>query len=137
MSRNCSYCQKPLKNVEEYIVMHDKCFERYKTEDKTPDSYILMMGKYKGLRFSDVEKKHKKYIEWCLGQDAEDDSPMHFFQTYVKKFRKEEEEAKNKDKKKKKKQPEHRKSSESDSDIEISKPKKEKEKVDSESEDDL
>ena len=88
----CCFCNKKMKNEEEWRIIHKLCFDRYKDVQKTPETYIFMTGKYKGKTYAYVAENHKKYIKWIIDQDFKDDSPMHFIKGYCKKFTKEEHE---------------------------------------------
>lgn len=93
MAKICCYCEKKIKNEEEgWRIMHERCFDKYKSETKTPENYIFMIGKHKGKRFDAVKRDNPKYINWVLDQSPADDTPMAFLQNYCKKFMKDEHE---------------------------------------------
>ena len=86
--RKCCFCEKSLKNVDEKYLMHDDCFNEYKTLEKTPENLIVMSGKYRGMKYEEIKKKHSKYLSWIEKTDFEDDSPMSFLKMYHLKFNK-------------------------------------------------
>ena len=88
--KKCCRCQKEMKSVESWVVICKKCFDKYKTQEKTANNYVVLTGKHAGKSYLQLKENHAKYIVWVLEADFKEDSPMAWVQHHFIKFQKEE-----------------------------------------------